>query len=1047
MRTMTRGSLFFTVFLFTGEVVLSPPNVANASAAKASPCVLAKSIRDTTGFRDGLVVHLGCGDGRLTAALADGGHALVHGLDTDTAHVIAARKHIQSLGLYGPVSVDSWDGQRLPYIDNLVNLLVAEDLGQVGVEEAMRVLAPGGVLLTRSSGQWAKTVKPRPGDTDEWTHYQYDASGNAVSHDERVGPPGRLQWSCGPRYTRSHEHIPSIYSVVSTGGRVFYIADAAPVESIRRTPQWQLVARDAYNGLLLWKRPVGEWFPHIVNWGQTPNQLQRKLVAVGDRVYVAAGLHAPLSVLDAASGKKLRDYDGTAGTEEIVLHGDTLLLVVRRVTDARIEELHKWARLVKQDGSPVYERESAAPLVARLRTTENQAQQSLVAIDADSGRLRWKKDRAEIGTPRPLSLRAGGDRVFYQKGSEVVCLDLATGELRWAVGAPPLRTLHGDRLICASDDKVAALSVADGSRLWTQPATLIHIRDAFVTNGALWLGGFKPWQGRSSGKRGPAWGPYYASKYDLATGEKLVDIEPENPGHHHRCYANKATDRYILGGRRGTEFIDLATGEVLWNSWARGVCRYGVMPANGLLYTPPHACGCYITAKLTGFNAMAARRPRSEGVGVGDEPLSLQRGTALAEAPTPQPPIPNPSLDWPTYRGNAERSGATPALVPSELREQWRAELGGRLSSLAVAGGKVFAASVNRHQVVALDADSGKPAWQFTAGARVDSPPTIDRGRCLFGCRDGYVYGLRASDGALAWRLRAAGSRHFVVVDGQLESAGPVHGSVLVRDGVATFIAGRSTYLDGGLEMIRVESLRGKVLSRTPVYSPDPETGHQPPQSGPSSMPGTRSDILACDRDHVYLRDMVFDHAGKRQSESVSHLFTLTDFLDDRWPHRSYWIFGRRPSIATGCSGRDKSLVYGRLIVFDEATIYGFGRATVHWSNHLQDGPYRLFAVGRQGGSKKWDAGLPIRARALVLAGDVLFAAGLPAEVVERPEGPGEQQVGQLLVVSAVDGRQLASYPLDSEPVFDGMAAAQGKLYLAMADGSVVCFGKETSAE
>ena len=126
------------------------------------------------------------------------------------------------------------------------------------------------------------------------------------------------------------------------------------------------------------------------------------------------------------------------------------------------------------------------------------------------------------------------------------------------------------------------------------------------------MGGFKPFEGRSTGKRGPAWGPYFVTQRDLATGEVLNHIEPENPGHHHRCYINKATDRYILGGRRGTEFIDLQTGEVLWHSWARGVCKYGVMPANGLLYVPPHACGCYTAAKLTGFNALAPGIQRSE---------------------------------------------------------------------------------------------------------------------------------------------------------------------------------------------------------------------------------------------------------------------------------------------------------------------------------------------------------------------------------------------------------------------------------------------------
>ena len=44
--------------------------------------------------------------------------------------------------LYGRVSVLQFDGKRLPYADNLVNLLVAEDESSVEPEEMMRTLVP-----------------------------------------------------------------------------------------------------------------------------------------------------------------------------------------------------------------------------------------------------------------------------------------------------------------------------------------------------------------------------------------------------------------------------------------------------------------------------------------------------------------------------------------------------------------------------------------------------------------------------------------------------------------------------------------------------------------------------------------------------------------------------------------------------------------------------------------------------------------------------------------------------------------------------------------
>jgi hypothetical protein len=81
---------------------------------------IARRIISATGVRGGLVVHVGYGDGRLTAALRASDSYLVHGLDHDAANVAEARAHVASRGLCGPVSVERLSGPRLPYADNLV---------------------------------------------------------------------------------------------------------------------------------------------------------------------------------------------------------------------------------------------------------------------------------------------------------------------------------------------------------------------------------------------------------------------------------------------------------------------------------------------------------------------------------------------------------------------------------------------------------------------------------------------------------------------------------------------------------------------------------------------------------------------------------------------------------------------------------------------------------------------------------------------------------------------------------------------------------------
>ncbi|MFO8014416.1 MAG: PQQ-binding-like beta-propeller repeat protein [Phycisphaerae bacterium] len=1022
--------------LLFAAAALAPAGEAGADAASAR----AKQILADAGVRDGLVVHLGCGDGRLTAALGAGGAVVVHGLAPDAGDVAAARRQIRDCGLYGRVSVEEFDDRRLPYADNLVNLLLADALGDVPREEVLRVLAPGGTALVGDE----RIVKPPRAGTDEWTHYLHDASGNAVAHDDVVGPPRRVQWVAPPRHTRSHEHIPSINALVTSSGRLFYIADEGPIALVQKPAKWHLVARDAYNGLALWKRPFDPWFPHIVNWGRTPRHLQRRLVADGDRVFVTLGLHAPVSLVEARTGKTLKAYDGTAGTEEIVYHEGVLLLVVREVTDDREAELARWRRLQQEPESPVYERDAAEPLVNRLRKVERRADQTILALDAGTGRALWRKDGKDASGLRRDSLSALGDRVFYQKGGEVRCVNLQTGRERWTASTGPLRVVYGNTVVCGGK-VLRALEAETGKMRWKQDSLLSNVRDVFIAGGSLWIGGFKPWAPANKKYHGPSWGPYFAVQRDLATGKVLREVKPENPGHHHRCWRNKATDRYLLAGRRGVEFIDLATGDLRWHNWVRGVCRYGVMPANGLLYAPPHACGCYITAKLDGFFALAPAAEASFRGGTKEAVSARHRTSVVEKGPAYDGPIRNPKSelgnrpDWPTYRHDAARSGCTPAAVPADLRPAWTAEVGGRLTAPTVAGGKVFVASVDAHRLVALDAGTGRPAWDVTAGGRIDTPPTLAGGRAVFGCRDGYVYSVRASDGVLAWRLRAARKERRIAVRGQLESAWPVPGSVLVKDGTAYVAAGRSSYLDGGIDLCGIETETGAVRSRRTIYSPDPKTGRQPDQFGPNRMPGVLGEILTADKAHIYLRDMVFDARCRPQEKGAPHLLTLTGFRDETFAHRSYWIFGTHTSLSTGCSGQERGLLYGRLLVFDGSTVYGYGRAKVHWSNMLQDGAYRLFARDPDAREARWTARVPVRVRALVKAGGVLFAAGPPAADADGSDAGGETPAGLLLALAAADGSELARCPLAGEPVFDGLAAAAGRLYLATTDGTVLC--------
>ena len=204
-----------------------------------------------------------------------------------------------------------------------------------------------------------------------------------------------------------------------------------------------------------------------------------------------------------------------------------------------------------------------------------------------------------------------------------------------------------------------------------------------------------------------------------------------------------------------------------------------------------------------------------------------------------------------------------------------------------MAGGKVFVAAVDRHTVHALEATSGQRIWQYTAGGRVDSPPTIAGNLAVFGCADGYVYCLNLDGGQLVWRFRAAPTDRRTVSFGSVESVWPVTGSVLIREGVVYCTAGRSSFLDGGMYLYRLDLSTGKLLGETRFDDRDPQTLMQREETVEDvELPGALPDVLVDDGQYIYLRDKVLDHEGVEQDLHLPHLYCSAGLLDDNGWHR-----------------------------------------------------------------------------------------------------------------------------------------------------------------
>jgi len=1058
----------------------------------------AEEILKASGMKGGLVVQLGCREGKLATAPRADGSWIVQGLDTDPANVEKARARIGSLNPGGEVSAVEFDGQHLPYADNLVNLIVAEGLGQVAMPEAMRVLCPGGVVYVRTGRRWTKTVKPWPTEIDQWTHCLHGPDNNAVAQDSVVGPPRRVQWIGKPRFSRSHDHLASVSAVVSAGGRLFSIVDEGSTAFVAARPRWRLVAQDAFNGVRLWERGLSSWEYHLRDFRSGPAEIARRLVAVGDRVYVTLGYGQPVTALNAATGETVRTYTGTEGAEEILCcDGKLFLVLAERQKDWPVQ---KAKEIVSQkDYSPPFERYIPPGCEKRV-----------MAVAADTGRVVWRNDRPYTRDLMPTTLAASAGRVYLQNADAVVCLDAATGQLRWQTPRPvqrqrlawstPTLVVH-DGVVYSADrgapDKegeilwlpsggyhqylqredakgeLIALSGETGKRLWSCPAYegFNAPVDVMIAGGLLWTGRF-------------TWGndPGITEGRDPKTGEvrrtRPRDQEFMRGIGHARCHRAKATANYLIMGRKGVEFIDLATGNMMPEAWVRGICQYGVLPANGLLYLPPHSCACNVNELLKcGFMALAPAGKTENGRPKAEEPPCLHKGPAFSSDSNPQSPIPDPSpSDWPTYRHDPARSGALPTDVSHDLHVAWETKLAGQLTSPVIAGGVLLVAQTDAHRVHALETAAGRRLWTYVAGARIDSPPTIDQGRALFGSADGWVYCLRLADGALAWKFRAAPQDRQIVADGQLESAWPISGSVLVIDGAAFFVAGRSSYLDGGMFLYKSDAASGRTLR---VLALD---GRQTKGEKGIASAGYLPDVLSARGDSIFMRGARFDRELTRQKDIVAHLWSSVGFLDDSWWHRTYWQFGALMGSGWGNWPKaGQQVPAGRLLVTDGSRVFGFGRnqydipgahvgvdAAEVWGPIGKDQGrwtfYRLF--GRTVDTRPadpsrrtrqsppanrpdWTRRIPVLVRAMVLAQQTLFVAGPADKVNEVPHTPAAVDPlseslealrgGRLLAVSAADGKTLADFELPSPPVFDGMAAAQGRLYFSTKMGTVVC--------
>jgi len=214
-------------------------------------------------------------------------------------------------------------------------------------------------------------------------------------------------------------------------------------------------------------------------------------------------------------------------------------------------------------------------------------------------------------------------------------------------------------------------------------------------------------------------------------------------------------------------------------------------------------------------------------------------------------------------------------------------------------------------------------------------------------------------------------------------------------------------------------------------------------------MEGVLNDIPGSDGTNVFLRQM--NVSSDSLGDASKHLFTTAGFLDSTWFNRTFWKAGRAQTTGPMVLGDGVAFGVEPFTSRSRDVLFLPGKSAYRL-RCLSTRPRGLDKNARRGkqprkGNRQpkadlvWEKAVGIRITAMVRAADTLFVAGSPDVVdPDDPHGAWEGRKGGVLAAySTSDGRQLAKIELAAPPVWDGMAAAGGRLYLGLSDCRVIC--------
>jgi len=407
---------------------------------------------------------------------------------------------------------------------------------------------------------------------------------------------------------------------------------------------------------------------------------------------------------------------------------------------------------------------------------------------------------------------------------------------------------------------------------------------------------------------------------------------------------------------------------------------------------------------------------------------------------------------WPTYRGDASRSGFVPESLPEGLGLHWvyharhgpRPAWSGRDTRMpfdaafhVVATPKrVFFGSSADDKVYALEAGTGRTVWTFFTSGPVRFAPTLWQDRLFVVSDDGWLYCLDQDGGRVLWKRRGGPDASRVLGNGRIISRWPARGAPAVADGLVYFAAG--IWPTEGIFVYALDAESGELVwqndSAGRIHMGQPHGGAEA-ESGVSAQ-----GYLVVAGDVLLVPTGRAVPAAFRRRDGRFKYFHLQ--ANGRWGGSEvtaagdlFLNGGLAFDVTTGSVWKSLTGLAPNLVAVLPDGVVWWKSGSVHFgrirSEQSPDRRGRIVTARRL--ESLWSCPVPYGGAALIVAGDTAVSAGA-----------GKEGYG-LCTIDLAARRSDWSATVDSLP--RGLAAAGGRLFASTDRGTIWCFAEGGPAE